>query len=335
MTLFATFAAAAALLAAPGSISASPQPGLRSHVAFEESSPLESTAEILRRVLPPLTAARLRQTDLPGYPVDPKEESFTVYVPAHKPPGGYALLVFVPPWNDAPIPTGWEPVFDRYGVIFASALNSGNDQHVQFRRMPLALLAAYNVAKQYAVAPERVFVAGFSGGSRVALRLALAYPDVFRGALLNSGADPIGRPAMPLPPADLFQRFQTATRLYFISGDRDLATRNIEAASLLSMRAWCVAGVHSTKMWNTGHAPVNPAVLLAALDAFLDPTPPNAASLADCRARVQSELTSSLQHVESLIAAGDKGSAQNALNDLDAKYGNLAAPQILALQRRL
>lgn len=231
--------------------------------------------------------------------------------------------------------TRWLPVFDQYGVIFAGALNSGNDQHVQFRRMPLALLAAYNLARQYEIDPERVFVAGFSGGSRVALRLALAYPDVFRGALLNSGADPIGTSAMPLSPADLFQRFQTATRLYVVSGDRDLATRNIEAASLQSLREWCVAGVHAARMWNTGHAPVNPAMLSAALDFLLDPAPQNSEDDAACRARLQSELSASVQHVEALIASGDKGGAQNALNDLDTRYGNLAADQIRALEKKL
>ena len=54
------------------------------------------------------------------------------------------------------------------------------------------VLAAYNVMKRYAVDPQRVFVSGFSGGARVAMRLALAYPDLFRGALMDAGSDPIG-----------------------------------------------------------------------------------------------------------------------------------------------
>jgi pimeloyl-ACP methyl ester carboxylesterase len=52
-----------------------------------------------------------------------------------------------------------------------------------------------------------------SGGSRVALRLALGFPDVFRGAFLNAGSDPIGDAQTPLPPAELFSRFQEMTRL--------------------------------------------------------------------------------------------------------------------------
>jgi len=72
----------------------------------------------------------------------------------------------------------------------------------------MALLAAYNTMKQYPVDPQQVYIGGFSGGARVALRLALGYPDVFHGALLNAGSDPAGTLDVPLPPADLFRRFQ-------------------------------------------------------------------------------------------------------------------------------
>lgn len=132
-------------------------------------------------------------------PVNLADEKFAVYVPAQKPTGGYALLVFVPPWNDARLPDGWGPVLDQYGVIFVTAARSGNDANVFGRREPLALLAEQNVARRYAVNQARVLIAGFSGGSRVAMRLALAYPDLFHGAILNAGSDPVG--SRTIPPA--------------------------------------------------------------------------------------------------------------------------------------
>ena len=62
---------------------------------------------------------------------------------------------------------------------------------------------------RYPIDPKRVYVGGLSGGSRAAEMTALAYPDVFRGALLNAGSDPIGGEAgIYLPPAELFRRFQ-------------------------------------------------------------------------------------------------------------------------------
>src|SRR5207302_469453 len=89
------------------------------------------------------------------------------------------------------------------------------------RREPLALLAAHNLMRRYPVDPERVYVGGFSGGARVAMRLALGYPDLFRGAILNAGSDPIGGAEIPLPPRELFMRFQSSTRIVYVTGERD------------------------------------------------------------------------------------------------------------------
>src|SRR5581483_3382643 len=124
--------------------------------------------------------------------------------------------------------------------------------------------------KTYGIDSSRVLVGGFSGGSRVALRLALAYPDVFRGALLNSDADPIGTTAIPLPPADLFHRFQEKSRLYYIMGDLDPAGRSMQAASEASVQSWCVFDVHAAAMPHIGHTTAAPSVLSLALDTLLD-----------------------------------------------------------------
>lgn len=69
-----------------------------------------------------------------------KDSSFTFR--HNNPPHGFALLVFVPPWQDARLPPEWAKVLDRYGAIFVSAARSGNDENVLGRREPLALLAA-------------------------------------------------------------------------------------------------------------------------------------------------------------------------------------------------
>ncbi len=311
-------------------------PGLHIGVVFDQPSPLASTAEIVRRAFTPLTADRIVAThSVAGQPIDVAKETFAVYVPAHKPPQGYALLVFVPPQDGAKLPFGWASVLDEKGVVFVSPDHSGNDAKVESRRMPLAVIAAEQLRRDFQVDPSRVLVGGFSGGSRAALRLALAYPDVFRGALLNSGADPIGTAAIPLPPAELFQRFQDSSRLYYLAGDLDTATLGMQAASESSLLSWCVLDVHSAMLWHTGHATADERALSRALDVLLDPAPAKRDGLAECRARLQGELDSSAQRIEALLAAGDKAAAREALNALDAKFGGLAATQLLALQRKL
>ena len=298
-------------------------------------SPLASTAEIVRRTFSPLTAQRITATNsIAGQPIDIARESFVVYVPDHKPPEGYALLVFVPPTDIAKVPSGWAPVLDEKGVIFVSARAPATSQ-VESRRMPLAVTAAANLMKEYGIDPARVLVGGFSGGSRVALRLALAYPDVFRGALLNSDSDPIGTSTIPLPPADLLHQFQENSRIFYLSGDLDLGSKSMQAASEGSLQKWCVFDTRGATMPHAGHTTADERILSLALDTLLDPTPAKQDGLAECRAGIQSDVAADVQHIEALIANGDKPAARQALTNLDTKFSGLAAAQILALERKL
>jgi pimeloyl-ACP methyl ester carboxylesterase len=219
------------ILAVPLAVSAGsvPPSGLQTGVVFAAFPPYAHNGELLRRLVSPLNARRILEKLAPSaagaIPLDPARQRFVLYVPAGTPPpAGYALLVFVPPWDDARVPPAWIAGLDRQHMIFVSATHSGNDADVLNRREPLALLAAYGVMQHYHVDPSHVYVGGFSGGARVAQRLALGYPDVFRGALLDAGSDPIGTAQIPLPPADLMDRFQRSTRLVFVAGSDDDGT---------------------------------------------------------------------------------------------------------------
>jgi hypothetical protein len=196
----------------------------RHNVAFTEYSPLTRTRDFLQRALTPLAAQAIERRLTDGHeavaeqPVDLSKENFVIYVPPQRPANGYGLMVFVPPWQQATLPSGWAGVLDQHGVIFVSAARSGNDENVITRRVPLALIAAHNVIMRYAVDPKRIFVGGFSGGSRVALRLAVEFPDVFRGAFLNAGSDPIGVDPVAPPAKNLLRLFQESSRLVYVTG---------------------------------------------------------------------------------------------------------------------
>ncbi len=136
--------------------------------------------------------------------------------------------------------------------------------------MPLALIAEQNVARHYAIDPTKIFVGGFSGGARVALKLALGYPDIFRGALLDAGADPIATDALPLPPEDLFAKFQSA-RLIFIAGDGDTGALRMDAASLSSLHAHCVRDAEEQVLPSIGHQIADARAFETALRALLNP----------------------------------------------------------------
>jgi hypothetical protein len=314
--------------------------GMQTAVMFSEYSPLSRTAEIVRRMLSPLNAARLFQISkqagkaLREQPIDLANEKFAVYVPAHMPPQGYALLVFVPPWDDAAVPPQWVSTLDRHGMIMVSAAKSGNAANVIDRREPLALLAAQNILNLYPVDPARIYIGGFSGGSRVALRIALGYPDVFHGAFLNAGSDPIGDAHIPLPPAELFRQFQESTRLVYVTGERDAVRDNEDVSSQQSLQKWCVFNRTNATYAFRGHELPDAAAFDRALDALVKPARPDANKLSECRAHIDRELHSRLQQVEDLSAGGKLDDARRLLDRIDAQYAGLAAPRSIELANR-
>jgi len=164
---------------------------------------------------------------------------------------------------------------------------------------------------------------------------APAYPDVFRGALLNAGSDPIGGEAgIYLPPAELFRRFQE-TKLVFATGEGDELNLRDDQISQASMRDWCVFNIEIRIARKVGHEPLDPRSLDQALDALEQPSAVDPGELARCSARVQRELASKLADAEAAIARGDGDGARAQLKAIDAQYGGLAAPAILDLDARI
>jgi poly(3-hydroxybutyrate) depolymerase len=327
---------AAVLSVAPGRTRAAPAPtGLQKDVVFSDYSPLSASTELLRRLVSPRTAAQAlahATGPIATQSIDLAAERFVLYVPAAAPAEGYALLVFVPPWQEAErLPAGWAAVLDHYGMIYVSAARSGNDENVIGRREPLALLAAYNVMQRYPVDAARVYVGGFSGGSRTAERLAVAYPDLFRGALLNAGSDPLGKAGPPLPPPELLRRFQESSRLVYVTGERDTARQLMDDESLHSMRKWCVFDIDGQITPAVGHEVASASALSQALRALLIHTAPDAGKLARCRAEIERELSAELQKAQTLIAAGKRTEADQLLSEIDRRFGGLAAPRSLEL----
>ena len=326
------------LLAAPAR--AAEGIGLQSEAVFTDYGQLSSSAELMRRSLSPLTGLRLRrQAALSGQvlrdqPVDLALERFVLYLPAQAPPDGYALLVFVSPAQSTAVPSRWLPILDEHGMIFVAAAKAGNDASILDRREPLALLAAHNVMTRYQVDPQRVYVGGFSGGSRVALRLALGYPDLFHGALLEAGSDPIGE-QIAIPPADLFRRFQESTRLVYLTGGRDEFHLDEDRRSRKSMEDWCVFDVDTETMPWIGHELADPASFNRALDALARHAPADPGKLTECRARIDAELAAEQRRAEDLLAEGKPDAARTLLDKIDGHYGGLAAPRSLDLAERL
>jgi dienelactone hydrolase len=331
----------AILIGTSGFASAADAPvGLQPSVVFTDYSPLSRDAELLRRLVNPLIVRRADRAVaksgavLHDQDVDLAKERFALYVPAERPAQGYALMVFIPPWPEAAFPHAWIPALDRHGMILVTAAHIDNDASMMARRLPMALLAARNVVDRYPVDPERVYVGGFSGGARVALRLAVGYPDLFRGGLIDASSDTLGD-AIPLPPADLFRRFQDSSRLVYLTGDQDDFNVTTAAHSRRSMEDRCVYDIDEETMPHVGHTPPDAAAFNHALDELEQHRTVDPAERDRCRAEMATEIDGALRRAEALIAAGKTDEARAALEKIDARYGGLAAPRSLELADRL
>lgn len=308
-------------------------PGLHRDLTFDDYPAFARSSETARRLLSP-RSHRARQGRLTAAGEGPGEqffdlsaERFAVYVPKRKPPGGYALVVFIPPWQEAALPPGWASVLDENGAIFVTAAHSGNEESVHRRRIPLALAAAWNVTQKYDIDRSRIYAAGFSGGSRSAERMALEFPDLFSGAILNAGADPIGEAETPIPHADLLKRFQTTSRVVFVTGDRDEMGVTMDATARSSLRDWCVAHVRQITMQHVGHQAATPEALAEAFKALAADDDARAQARSErCRADLAARLAADVARVRALQTSGAPSAEIAAETDrLEARYGWLAA----------
>jgi hypothetical protein len=109
----------------------------------------------------------------------------------------------------------------------------------------------------------------------------------------------------------------------------------MDTASLDSMRDWCVFDTASRITLGAAHEIVSPAALSWALTALTEHARTDAAKLAACRATLEQRLSASLARVHELVEAGKRHEARKALEELDYRFGGLAAPQSLALASAL
>lgn len=317
-------------------------PGWHAEQVFDTYSPLAAKREFARRVFTPTTVERLQRFERASgvtaveHTVNLAQERFDLYVPATRPAAGYGLIVFVSPTPAFSPSRDWKREFDARGLVFVTARRSGNEQNLYERRMPLALHAYANVAARLPIDPARVYVAGFSGGSRVAQRLALAHSDVFRGVLLFASSDPfgvpgvLGEPPLSPPTAEFMRPFQERTRVVFVTGRADLPNRVRDERTRASLRAYCVSNIADINVPRLGHwVPDRPHIThaLAALEAPPADDPDREA----CRIGLQRSVDAALDRVAALLAEGRAKEAGIALGEAEDRYGGLAAPRSVEL----
>ncbi len=328
----------AALLPRPAAAAAPARPV---EVTLDALSPLASADEISRRLLSPTTHDRLLRAQA-GSGIGVKQQTIEVggahydlFVPEASQAGSRGVLVFVYPSDDRfPLPRDWWKTLARENLIFIAARDSGNDESVLDRRVPLALHGYGLVQRRYRLDPARVYVGGFSGGSRVAQMLALGYPDVFRGALLLAGSDPIGTRGFVPPPRELMRLFQARTRIVLSTGSEDLPNRGRDMRTQRNLAELCVQGVATVPQTGLDHWVPSRIGFIKALRALQEAVVP-ADDFDSCTQQLQARIDAGLGEVAALLDAGDAAAAGERLGGIDDLYGGLAAPRSVEFARTI
>ncbi len=160
-------------------------------------------------------------------------ETFETYIPAkYDGDSPYGLIVWVNAGPNGDVLENWKETLDKHKLIWVGANNSGNPRAMLIR-MGLAFDAAAGMKKKYKIDDQRIYVAGFSGGSKIATVLGVAYPEVFRGGIYCCGSDfyrnlPTGEPGhywpkgFNAPPGKLLIDSKKQNRHVFVTGEKDM-----------------------------------------------------------------------------------------------------------------
>jgi predicted esterase len=82
----------------------------------------------------------------------------------------------------------WLDVLERREVIWVEPGHAPNPSHSVWRVFA-AIEAVRHARERYNIDPDRVYVAGFSGGGRIASHAAVFFPEVFSGAMAFMGCN--------------------------------------------------------------------------------------------------------------------------------------------------
>jgi len=140
---------------------------------------------------------------------------WSVFVPeSYDPKLPAGVLVYISPSNSGGIPDHWQAVIGDKNLIWVAANESGNSINPRLR-IVYSLLAPAFVDKNYEIDTSRIFIAGLSGGGRVASMVAPEYPTLFRGAIYICGVNSFGRRSK-----QELERIRTG-RFVFLTGSED------------------------------------------------------------------------------------------------------------------
>jgi predicted esterase len=109
------------------------------------------------------------------------DQAYELFVPAsYDASQTWPLILFISAGDQPAGLAQWRSVCERDGVLFASPHRAGNNCDMK-QRVRIVLDVLDDVRRNYNIDPDRTYIAGFSGGGRIAGHIAATYPEHFGG----------------------------------------------------------------------------------------------------------------------------------------------------------
>ena len=128
---------------------------------------------------------------------DPSQ-SYALYLPSHYSPNRARAVIFaLDPAARGRLPvTRFQPGAENYDYIVAGSNNSRNGSWETSLAAVQAMVA--DVTQRFAIDRKQMYLAGFSGGARVAMQVALSTPQI-AGVIASSAGFPDSTPRKSVP----------------------------------------------------------------------------------------------------------------------------------------
>ena len=191
----------------------------------------------------------------------PADHAVHFRVRAPENPGASGVLVFVSPRDSGEPPAQWLSVLEQKRLLWIAADGFGNERPTA-GRMLAAVMALKLVQQKYDVDARRAYVAGMSGGGRVASKVITHFPQLFAGAFCIVGAD------FWMPTDTKLAALVASRRYVFLTGTEDFNRHELQAVQ----KRYLGAGVSQVLLIDApgfGHELASPEQLARAID-FLD-----------------------------------------------------------------
>ena len=161
---------------------------------------------------------------------DDAAQSYALYLPSRYTPDRQwsLLLAFHPAARGRAMVEKYQAAAEEYGYIIAASNNSRNGPFAVSTAAAVAM--STDVGRRFSVDPRRVYLAGMSGGARVAMVVALAGNNI-AGVIASSAGYPDSQPRATVP----FAVFSTAGTEDFNHLEMRLLDRKLTSPHFLAV----------------------------------------------------------------------------------------------------